>query len=276
MQKPWIILFAFLIGFSPAFAEELETEPNDAAKPTPPADVVKPPAKENFHIYLLMGQSNMAGRGKLEPQTKNTRVLALAADGQWTLAKDPMHPKQGRTEPGIGPGIPFAVEMLKTDPKITIGLVPCAVGGSPLKSWVKKGKNYTTAIERAKSVEQFGTIKGVLWHQGETDSMKQGDADTYEKRLTQMFSDLRADLGQPNLPIVVGQIGEFVSENPKFPFTEPVRAALVNIPKVVTHTGFADSAGLKDKGDKLHFDTAAQKELGKHYAHAMYEVQKQK
>ncbi|MFT4177084.1 MAG: sialate O-acetylesterase [Luteolibacter sp.] len=277
MFKLLSLFSAFFISASLVCSGELETADNDAPKPTPSADVVTPPAKENFHIYLLMGQSNMAGRGSLEKrQTKNLRVLALAADGQWVVAKDPMHSKQGRTEPGVGPGIPFAIEMLKTDPKITIGLVPCAVGGSPLKRWVKNGDLYKIAIERAKAVEPYGIIKGVLWHQGETDASKQAFAESYEARLTRMFSDLRQDLGQPDLPIVVGQLGEFVSQHPKSPFTEPVRAALANIPKTVPHVGFADSAGLKDKGDKLHFNTDAQKEFGKRYAHAMYEIQKQK
>ena len=91
---------------------------------------VKPPAKDKFHIYLLMGQSNMAGRDTrtLASQVDSPRVLALNAEGQWVVARDPLHPKQGRTEPGMGPGIPFATEMIKTQPDITVGLVPCAVG----------------------------------------------------------------------------------------------------------------------------------------------------
>lgn len=106
---------------------------------------VTPPAGEGFHVYLLMGQSNMVGRDARAPgpQVDNPRVLALNADGRWVVARDPLHAKVGRIEPGVGPGIPFALEMLKADSRVIIGLVPCAVGGTPLRRWVK-GATSTT------------------------------------------------------------------------------------------------------------------------------------
>jgi hypothetical protein len=237
---------------------------------------VTPSAKENFHIYLLMGQSNMAGRGDLREsasQGDNPRVLALNPDNQWVVAKDPLHPKVGRTEPGVGPGMSFALEMLKADPKITIGLIPCAVGGSSLRSWVKGANYYEKAVSRAGIAAQAGVIKGVLWHQGESDTEDQKKAETYEARLTKMFADLRQDLGLPDLPIVVGQLGEFLTTE-KYPYVETVRAAIKHIPAVVPHVGYADSAGLGHKGDKLHFNAEAQKEMGVRFAKAMQELQK--
>src|SRR5439155_9170141 len=142
-------------------------------------------------------------------QLDNPLVLALNTDGKWIVARDPIHPKEGRIEPGMGPGIPFAIEMLKADPKVTIGLVPCAVGGTPLRRWVKGADLYEKAVSRAKLAAQAGVIKGVLWHQGESDTGNQKNAESYESRLTQMFKDLRQDLGLPDLPIVVGQLGDF-------------------------------------------------------------------
>ena len=225
----------------------------------------QPSSNENFHIYLLMGQSNMAGRDtrQLATQIDNPRVLALNADGQWVVARDPLHPKQGRTEPGAGPGISFATEMLKADPKITIGLIPCAVGGSPLKAWVKGAEHYEKAVNRTKLAAQTGVITGVLWHQGETDTAKRDTAESYEARLTKMFGDLRQDLGIASLPIVVGQLGDFLTLTPeKYPYADLVRGAIKHLPAVVPHLGYADSAGLGDKGDKLHFNADAAKELG--------------
>jgi hypothetical protein len=142
------------------------------ANPAPVA--VAPPAKVKFHIYLLMGQSNMAGRDtrELAMQVDNARVLTLNTNGQWLVARDPIHAKIGRIDPGAGPGIPFALEMLQADPNITIGLVPCAVGGTPLKRWEKGGDLYKRALEQAKLAAQTGMISGVLWHQGESDSDK--------------------------------------------------------------------------------------------------------
>jgi len=233
-----------------------------------------PPAKESFHIYLLMGQSNMAGRDTrtLASQTTNPRVLAMTADGQWVVAKDPIHQKDGRSEPGAGPGIPFALEMLKSDPNVTIGLVPCAVGGTPLKRLVKGGDLYVRALERTKLASPSGKISGVLWLQGETDSDKQPWANTYEARLKKMLQDLRQDIGRPNLPIVVGQIGEFLPVE-KHPYVDTVRAALRNVPAELPNVGYADSAGLGDKGDHLHFDAADAQAMGSRFAEAMRKVQ---
>jgi hypothetical protein len=242
----------------------------------PPA-VASLPAKEKFHIYLLMGQSNMAGRDtrQLAQQTPDARVLALNADGQWIIARDPLHPKQGRIEPGAGPGIPFAAGMLKADPHITIGLVPCAVGGSPLKRWVKGADLYENALSQAKLAAPVGVIAGVLWHQGESDTTDRKDAETYEARLTKMFQDLRNDLGAPDLPIVVGQLGGFLTKE-KQPFADDVQAAIKRLPTLVPRVGYADSEGLGDKGDHLHFSAEAQKEMGIRFAKAMQALKKGK
>lgn len=233
--------------------------------------VVTPPAKEKFEIYLLMGQSNMVGRDTrtLAEQVDNPQVLALNGDGQWVVAHEPMH--VGGT--GIGPGIPFALEMLKANPGVTIGLVPCAVGGTSLAHWVKGADLYEKAISRAKIAATAGVIKGVLWHQGEADTGYEKKAQVYEAHLAQMFKDLRADLGVPGLPIVVGQLGEFLTTE-KYPYVDTIRAALKHLPSVVPGVGYADSAGLGHKGDHLHFSADAQNAMGARYAHAMLELQK--
>lgn len=274
MQLSRIIYAVFAaVCYSTTFGQQ----PDPGAGLVPKASVTPPANKEAFHIYLLMGQSNMAGRDTrtLAAQVDNPRVLALNADGQWVVARDPIHAKEGRIEPGAGPGIPFATEMLKTDPKVTIGLVPCAVGGTPLRRWVKGGDLYENAVRRAREAAKAGVISGVLWHQGESDTAKKENADSYQARLVQMFKDLRQDLGLPNLPIVVGQLGDFLALTPeKNPYFETVRTALKAMPQSLPGVGYADSAGLGDKGDKLHFNAEAQKEFGARYAKAMQELQK--
>lgn len=243
---------------------------------TPASTAVTPPANKNsFHIYLLMGQSNMAGRDTrtLSSQVDNPCVLALNTNGQWIVARDPIHPRQGRTEAGAGPGIPFAIEMVKGNTNITIGLVPCAVGGTSLNHWVKGADLYEKALSRAKFAASVGVISGVLWHQGESDSTTQKNADTYEARLKKMLQDLRQDLGTPNLPIVIGQLGGFLPPD-KYPYAEIVRTAIKRIPSEVLGIGYADSASLGDKGDQLHFSAEAQKEMGMRYAKAMQALQK--
>lgn len=259
------ITFASLILFAVALCR---------AEPVPaPAT---PPAKESFDIYLLMGQSNMVGRDTtgMASQVENPRVLAVNAEGKWLVARDPIHAKDSRIEPGVGPGISFALEMLKAAPDKTLGLVPCAVGGSPLRRWVKGGDLYERALVKARAAAKDGVIRGVLWHQGESDTEDQKNAESYEARLTAMFKELRADLGSPNLPIVVGQLGDFLALQPaKHPHFETVRAAIARIPSVLPHSGYAGSAGLGHKGDKLHFSTIAEKEFGVRFARAMQGLQ---
>jgi hypothetical protein len=239
---------------------------------TPAPIPATPPAPPNFHIYLLMGQSNMVGRDtrSLASQVNNPRVLAFTPDNSWTVAREPIT-ADTKIPVGQGPGIPFAVEMLKVSPKIAIGLVPCAVGGTPLSRWVKGADLYESCMVRARTAAKFGSIEGVLWHQGEADTTTKENADSYETRLTQMFGDLRADLGLPNVPIVVGQLGPFLAQE-KYPFVDTVRAAIQHMPADLAHVGFADSAGLEDRGDKLHFSAAAQTTFGGRYAKAMQEA----
>ncbi len=155
--------------------------------------------------------------------------------------------------------------LASADSKSAIGLIPCAVNGSPLSRWVKGGDLYQAAVSRAKEAASVGQLKGILWHQGESDSKNADDAKSYEVRLTQMFKDIRSDLGQPDLPIVVGQLGEFVQRR----YVEIVRTALTHLPANLPRVGFADSKGLGHKGDSLHFSAEAEQELGRRYAAAL-------
>ncbi len=248
----------------------LHAQPGVAPSPEPSAATV--PTKQTLHIYLLMGQSNMVGRDtrSLGAQIDNPRVLAFTNDGRWVVAREPIHADE-RIPVGQGPGIPFAVEMLKDHPNETIGLVPCAVGGTPLRRWVKGADLYDNCLAKVKIAEQTGVIAGVLWHQGEADTTVQADAETYKERLTQMFRDLREDLGSPQLPIVVGQLGTFLTPE-KYPYVDIVHAAIEHMPEALPHVGYADSAGLGDKGDRLHFSADAQTVFGARYAVAMQQA----
>ncbi len=251
---------------------------NDGSSPQAKGPVVEWPKvgpeqfvageKEKLHIYLLMGQSNMVGRdtSTIFSQTPEPRIGYIDGRSRWFVAVEPMH--AGGT--GVGPGISFAKEMLKNYPDGKIGLVPCAVGGSPLKNWMKGAVNYENTLKQAKAAMSAGVLGGVLWHQGENDSYKAEDADTYEARLVEMFKNLRTDLGSPDLPIVVGQMGEFF----KSPNGDTVKAAIEKIPNALPFVGFADSKGLQHKGDNLHFNAEAEEQLGKRYAEAMQKLKK--
>ncbi len=130
------------------------------------ADPVTPPAKEKFHLYLLIGQSNMAGRGAIEDQDKEPppRVLKFTKEKQWAAAPEPLH--FDKPIAGVGLGTTFGRVLAEADESITIGLIPSAVGGTPLKRWQKDGDLYKQAVERAQAAMKEGTLKGILWHQG--------------------------------------------------------------------------------------------------------------
>jgi hypothetical protein len=222
----------------------------------------------NFDVYLLVGQSNMAGRGKVDAESKkvNPRILMLDSTNHWVPATDPVHFERLKAD-GVGPGIRFAQEMLGDDSKKKIGLIPCALGGSPMKAWAPKAvflkvfHPYDDAVARAQEAMKQGTLKGILWHQGESDN-DSTHAARYVKSLTVLIDRFRTDLQQPELPFVAGEIGYFNK-------ADYINKVLPQIPLKVPATAVVSAKELTDKGDKLHFDTASARELGKRYAAAM-------
>ena len=82
-----------------------------------------------------------------------------------------------------------------------------------------------------------------------------------------MILRLRDVIGEPELPFIAGQMGKF-PEAPWGPAAVLVDQAYQNLPKHIPHTAFVSSAGLVDKGDKVHFDAASYREFGKRYAQA--------
>jgi hypothetical protein len=236
-----------------------------------------PAPKEQFHLYLLVGQSNMAGRGTVEEEdrTPHPRVFTLNARDEWVPAVEPLH--FDKKVAGVGPGLAFAKAMAEAEPDVVIGVIPCAVGGSPLASWQPKAVDaatkttpYDTAIRRAKIAMQDGTLKGILWHQGESDSNEK-HANEYGTLLEKTLTRMREDLGVNDACIVVGQLGQHIVD--KNPYAKIVNAALEDLPHRLAHAGFASAEGLKHKGDFTHFDSPSAREFGRRYAAVMLKLQ---
>ena len=170
---------------------------------------VRLPAQEDFHLYLLFGQSNMAGRGKLvdEHDQPHPRVLEFTSENTWAPATEPLHfdvPKIC----GAGIGASFAEEMAKADTSVTIGLVPCAYSGASLEDWRTGGVRFEAVLVRAKAASKSGVIKGILWHQGETDGGEEALATSYLERLELAITEWREALGAPRVPVVAGKLCE--------------------------------------------------------------------
>ena len=232
------------------------------------------PAKENFHLFLLVGQSNMAGRGTVTPADKipHPRVLVLDKTGAWVPAVDPLHFDKPAAV-GVGLGRTFAAAIAEANPGVTIGLIPCAVGGSPIDAWkpgifydATKSHPWDDAMQRAKLALQAGKLKGILWHQGESDSSA-ALAPAYEAKLHDLISRMRSELRAPTVPFIVGQLGKF-AESPWNEFKLQVDAAHRALPLKVPYTAFVGSDGLIHRGDKVHFDSDSYREFGRRYAAA--------
>jgi acetyl esterase/lipase len=237
-----------------------------------------PPAeKVNFHLYLLAGQSNMAGRGAVEEQdrTPHPRVFTLNENEQWLPAKEPLHFDKPRVA-GVGPGFAFAKVVAEANPDVTIGVIPCAVGGTPLSSWqpgktdpATKTTPYDTAIRRAKRAMQDGTLKGIIWHQGESDATETL-APKFGNTLEFTLSRFRDDLGIDDLPIVVGELAPFKTKDD--PHAQRVNTELKYFPARLAYCASVPADGLTHKGDNLHLDAGSSREFGRRYAAAMLKL----
>jgi len=234
-----------------------------------------PASKEKFHLYLLIGQSNMAGRGKVEEQdrTAHPRVFAFNKENKWVPGADPIH--FDKSAAGVGPGLSFGKAMAEADPSVTIGLIPCAVGGSPLSSWQPGAEDKATKTHpwddmmvRVQLAMKEGTLKGILWHQGESDSNEKL-ASGYGGRLEQTLGLLRDELASHHVPIVVGQLFAFKPNE----FKDLVNVELAHFPRRLANTGVVTSEGMKDRGDSIHLDSASAREFGKRYAKEMLRLQ---
>jgi hypothetical protein len=242
------------------------------------ADQVQLPPKPQFHLFLLVGQSNMAGRGKIEPQDQvpHPRVLMLTKEDRWQPAVAPLHFDKPAAA-GVGLGRTFGMQIAEANPEITVGLIPCAAGGSPIASWEPGGFHgqtnshpYDDALRRARLAMQAGTLKGILWHQGESDCRPELAA-VYEQKLHALIRRFRDQLAAPELPFLAGQLGQF-PERPWDDAKRRVDQAHRDLPGKLPCCAFVRSDNLTHKGDQVHFDSPSLREFGRRYAQAYLEL----
>ena len=264
---PLAMLGAFALGGAPPAAGA--AEPSQVTLPSP----------AQLHLFLLVGQSNMAGRGDVEPADREpiANVVALDAAGQWVFATDPIH--WDKPSAGVGLARSFALEYTKAHPGVTVGFIPAACGGSPISAWAPgqyfedtKSHPYDDALARARHALERGTLKGILWHQGESDRSPQR-APLYRQALTELIARFRKDLHAAHVPFLIGQLGQFAGAGPWDESALQVDRAQREIAASVPLTAFVPSDGLTSKADNLHFDAPSLREFGKRYAAAFAAVQ---
>ena len=231
---------------------------------------------EQLDIFLLMGQSNMKGRGVMPTKAASDPQIVMMhrKTDQWFIARHPLHlvgdPRtfEGHDNAGVGPGLAFAETIRRHRPATRVALVPCAVGGTRIALWQKGAKLYEDAVRRAKLALAAGPegktrIAGAIWLQGEADA-NVDRLPIYAEALAGMVNDLRNDLEVEDLAFLVTTIGEMRDD---IDLRKKINLILVDLPNLVAHTAVADARDLTGHiGDQVHYDTATQNEIGRRFA----------
>jgi hypothetical protein len=228
------------------------------------------PSKQNVWAYLMAGQSNMAGRGTVEPSdaVPDPRILTINQKNEIVVAKEPLHYYEP-TRTGLDCGLSFARTLLKSLPdSVSILLVPAAVGGSSIQQWIgdstwRDVKLLSNAKEKITVTSKVGVFKGILWHQGEENANTIDDIEKHPARLTTLVSMLRDIAGNKNLPFLIGELGSFSDNKELFQkLNEQLRA----YSKTDKNSAVINTSDLSHKGDNLHFNSEAQRKMGERFA----------
>jgi hypothetical protein len=251
----------------------------------------------NFHIYLAFGQSNMEGQGDIGSQDKSVdeRFQLLwsadagscnqnASKGKWIKAVPPLAHCQGAK---LGPADYFGRTMVeKTDPQIKVGIIVVAVAGCSIdlfdkdgyanyarsqQSWMTQrintygGNPYGRMIEMAKKAQEEGVIKGIIFHQGETDA---GNGQ-WPSKVKKVYDNIIKDLGlESDIPFLAGEVL-------RSGVSSGANNNIAKLPQqsknfyVVSSEGFNQALG---DGQNVHFTAQEYRDFGKRYAEKMIEV----
>ena len=226
-----------------------------------------------IHSFLLAGQSNMAGRGDLTPDTALTAPGCLMLRmGRWQPMSEPVNVDRAVLEgacprSGASLAASFAARYA-AESGCQAGLIPCADGGTTIEQWQPGKVLFDHAVLQAKLAARTSTLKAILWHQGESDCLEQEQFDAYPELFLRTMRTFRDELG--DLPIVVGELGY-----PEHGFTgtpaELLNAFNARLPALAAplpRCAVVSAAQLPSRGDGLHFDTPSLRIFGLRYLEA--------
>jgi hypothetical protein len=244
--------------------------------PVPPAETDPPPVTPRTQVFLLFGQSNMWGvpapQGEDLEINPRVEVLTMTSCGahavdQWVPAQPPLHgcvgqPSGGGNGPGLGPGDYFAKTLADAFPDDTILLVPNAIPGVSIDVFQPGQQAYNSTVARARMAQQRGEIRGIIFHQGETDN----NQPNWPSRVKTVVDRLRSDLQIGDVPFVAGEL--------LYGGCCQVHNTLINqLPNTITNAFVARADGFtpvtNDGFGNLHFDRNSQREFGQRYAALM-------
>lgn len=230
------------------------------------------PKIPELDLFLFIGQSNMAGRGYITDNYKDNikNTYLLTPNGDMEPARNPLNKystiRKRLDLQGVGPAYSFAKAMTDKTGR-PLGLVVNARGGSSINSWMKGAKDnyYDEALSRIRQAMKFGTLKAIIWHQGESDS---NDPTTYMLKLQELIANLRKDLNDTKLPFIVGELAEWRMSGTSEAFNKMLRT----VPKHIPYSYCVSSKELVpliNESDP-HFSADSQIILGRRYAEAAY------
>ena len=218
-----------------------------------------------IHSFLLIGQSNMAGRGFLEEAKEvDTNHILVLRNGRWGKMYRPVN--NDRPFSGVCLAESFAEKYAKKY-GVDVGLIPCADGGTTLEQWKEGSLLFDHAVYQARLALRTSTIAGVLWHQGESDCATTL-AQTYAERFEVFMKALRRELDLHDVPFLLGGLGNFLCRSPRgeeFKNYATVNKQLRMIAAQNAMTGFVPADGLEPNPDNLHFSSHALHTFGIRY-----------
>ena len=232
--------------------------------------------EQEITSFLMVGQSNMAGRGEwgvVEP-IDNDQCFMLRM-GRWQRMSEPVNPDRGifmgHPRSGISLAASFADEFTRRYQQ-KAGLIPCADGGTALHQWMPGEVLFDHAVMMASLARRTSKLGGILWHQGESDC-RPLDGARYKQDLIRMLTELRRQLGDESLPLILGELS--VDIIPKYAVGDSLvrlNGILHEIASELPNCAVASSAGLGLKEDGLHFNAVACREFGRRYFEKYAEI----
>ena len=228
-----------------------------------------------IHSFLLIGQSNMAGRGfKDEVEKIRNPHIKVLRNGRWQNMYVPVNPD--RPFSGICLAESFADAYAK-EHGVDVGLIPCADGGTSLDQWQIGGLLFSNALYQAELASRTSMIAGVLWHQGETDCQDHLYS-LYEEKCSVILDAFREKLDLYDVPFLVGGLGDYLVNRDEDPYLgrnyQHVNDALKSMAKKDEMMGFVSAKGLLSNPDCLHFSAAALREFGLRYYEKFKELER--
>jgi hypothetical protein len=246
-------------------------------------DVIPEEFRGKLSLFILAGQSNIAGFGELPlEQVVHPRVFVFGNNYRWSVAREPIDAPNEQVDKvsmdikaGFGPGLAFALSLLERNPNTVIGLIPCAKGASSIEEWQRNFSDntlYGSCLKRVRAATTLGAPAGLLVFQGEQDTVDSKlyletspSTSDYAIKFSTFVDDFRIDLALPELPVVFAQIG--TNKAPEvFVNWEVVKKQQEMIKLLCVAMVKTDDLSLSDS---VHFTTESYRTIGERYAEAM-------